>query len=99
MSRLNYFERFRDEKFRKLCVDSLPWPDYKEFWPDFAKYMGRKFYNKANKPVSLSLQLFWIDIPKPDSRKDGSIVPVSALPEHTNINTVLFYRYSGADLQ
>jgi len=95
MKRLNFVERFRDEKYRKWCVDSLPWPDYKEFWPDFARYAGRKFYNKDNKPVSISLQLFWIEIPKPD---DKSFVPVASLPEHTKMNTVLYYRYRSEDL-
>jgi hypothetical protein len=98
MKRLNYIERFRDEKYRKWCVDSLPWPDYKEFWPDFARYTGRKFYNKANKPVSLSLQLYWIEIPKPGSGPNGNAVPAGALPEHTKMNTVLFYRYRPEDL-
>jgi hypothetical protein len=128
MKRLNYIERFRDEKYRKWCVDSLPWPDYKEFWPDFARYTGRKFYNKANKPVSLSLQLFWIEIPAPgkgvpdkgtdakgtdDKRAggkvavgkqadgkaaDGTICAAGALPEHTKLDTVLYYRYRPEDL-
>lgn len=94
MKRLNYWERFRDEKYRKWCVDSLPWPDYKEFWPDFARYAGRKFYKADNKPVSLSLVLYWIDIPKPTDK----IVPVAALPEHTKMNTVFYYRYKPEDL-
>ena len=106
MKRLNYVERLRDEKYRKWCVDSLPWPDYKEFWPDFARYTGRKFYNKANKPVSLSLQLFWIEIPRPGGTAghkkgemiDDKIVPASALPEHTKMNTVLFYQFRPEDL-
>lgn len=94
MKRLNYLERFRDEKYRKWCVDSLPWPDYKEFWPDFARYAGRKFYRPDNKPVSLSLVLFWIEIPSPE----GKIVPVANLPEHTKMNTVFYYRYKPEDL-
>jgi hypothetical protein len=98
MKRLDYLERFRDEKYRKWCVDSLPWPDYKEFWPDFARYAGRKFYNKANKPVSLSLQLYWIEIPPPPRQAGEKIVPVAELPEHTKMNTVFYYRYKPEDL-
>ncbi|MBK7745864.1 MAG: hypothetical protein IPP57_01825 [Candidatus Obscuribacter sp.] len=93
MKRLNYWERFRDEKYRKWCVDSLPWPDYKEFWPDFARYAGRKYYQPNNKPVSLSLLLYWIEIPKPEAK----IVPVAKLPEHTKVNTVFYYRYKASD--
>jgi len=96
--RLDYFERFRDEKYRKWCVDSLPWPAYKEFWPDFARYAGRKFYTQSNKPVSLSLQLYWIEIPKPVVDAKGAILPVSALPEHTKMSTVFYYRYKPEDL-
>ena len=102
MKRLDYFQRFRDEKYRKWTIDSLPWPDYKPFWPDFARYVGRKFYNPVNKPVSLTLQLYWIEIPKPETKGLGNIVapivPAGALPEHTKMNTVFFYRYQPGDL-
>ncbi|HMY04476.1 MAG TPA: hypothetical protein PKA48_14020 [Candidatus Obscuribacter sp.] len=94
MKRLNYIERFKDEKYRKWCVDSLPWPDYKEFYPDFARYVGRKFYNPANKPASLTLLLYWIEIPDPKTK----FTPVAALPEHSKMNTVFYYRYKPEDL-
>src|SRR6516164_7758405 len=46
MDRLNMWERLRWDKWRKLDVDSLPWDIfYKDFWPDFARYVGRKYYN------------------------------------------------------
>jgi hypothetical protein len=92
MNRLSYGERFRLEKFRKWSIDSLPWPDYKEFWPDFARYIGRKHYNQ-NKPSTLSLNLYWIEIPKPSASSN-----VAALPEHTKMSTVFFYKYKAEDL-
>lgn len=99
MKRLDFWQRFKDEKFRKWSIDSLPWPDYKEFHPDFAVYVAKKFYDPAkspkNKPVSLSLQLFWIDIPDPAKH----FTKVENLPEHTRMNNVFFYRFKEGDLQ
>ncbi len=95
MKRLDFWQRFKDEKFRKWSIDSLPWPDYKEFHPDFAVYVGKKFYNPSNKPVSLSLQLFWTDIPDPEKH----FTKVENLPEHTRMNNVFFYRFKEGDLQ
>ncbi len=95
MNRLSYGERFRLEKFRKWSIDSLPWPDYKEFWPDFARYIGRKHYCANNKPASLSLNLYWIEIPKPTA---AGISEVAALPQHTKMSTVFFYKYKAEDL-
>ncbi|CAN5213351.1 hypothetical protein BH11CYA1_BH11CYA1_35660 [soil metagenome] len=95
MNRLSYGERFRLEKFRKWSIDSLPWPDYKEFWPDFARYIGKKHFLANNKPSSLALNLYWIEIPKP---VEGQIVPVAALPQHTKMSTVFFYKYKAEDL-
>ena len=105
MKRLDYVARFRDEKYRKWCVDSLPWPDYKEFWPDFAKYIGRKFYTKTDRPVSLSLLLYWVPIPPPGkvgaapaSSETTAFTPASALPEHSRLSTVFYYQYKPGDL-
>jgi hypothetical protein len=95
MNRLSYGERFRLEKFRKWSIDSLPWPDYKEFWPDFARYIGRKHYCANNKPASLSLNLYWIEIPKPTA---AGISELATLPQHTKMSTVFFYKYKAEDL-
>jgi len=99
MNRLNYWDRFRLEKFRKWSVDSLPWPDYKEFWPDFARYIGRKYNNNNNQPQSLSLNLYYIEIPTLDLNHPHPLVPVTEMPPHTKINTVFFYRYQPADFK
>lgn len=94
MEKLSLIDKFRLEKFRKWSVDSLPWPDYKEFWPDFARYVGRKYYVAQNPPVSLSLILHWIEIPLPEKN-----VARDSLPEHTKTSTVFFYRYRNQDFQ
>jgi hypothetical protein len=96
MERLNMLERFRLEKYRKWSSDSLPWPDYKEFWPDFARYIGRRHYNKANKPISLSLNTYWIETPPLSA--DGGVRPLAKLPRHTKMMHVFFYQYRKEDL-
>ncbi len=94
MDKLTLLDRFRYEKFRKWGVDSLPWPDYKSFWTDTAKFVGRKFYRQENMPVCFSLQLHWIEIPKPET----NFVDRNALPEHTKTNTIFSYRYLKGDI-
>ena len=89
MSQLTMVQRFRDEKWRKLTVDSLPWPHFQQFSPDFARYLGRKYYNPANKPVALSLNLWWVNTPPGISQ--------IALPLHTNHTWVFEYRFSPED--
>lgn len=96
MDKLSLWERFQKEKFRKLDIDSLPWPDYKKYWPDFARYVGRKLYNGRNKPLSLSLNNFWIEIPRPT--KDHC-VSRDQLPSHSKLNNVFYYRYSAEELK
>jgi hypothetical protein len=95
MDKLGLLDRFYYEKFRKLVIDSMPWPSYKSFWIDTAKYVGKKFYCPENKPVWFSLQLHWIEIPKPE----GNLVDRNALPEHTKIYTVFSYKYGKEDFQ
>ncbi len=99
MNRMNYADRFKLEKFRKWSVDSLPWPDYKEFWPDFARYLGRKYNCSDNQPQSLSLNLYYIEIPVLDLNKSQPLVPLTEMPAHTKMNTVFFYRYKPEDFK
>lgn len=94
MKQMSLWQRFKDEKFRKWSIDSLPWPDYKEFWPDFARYVGRQYCTPENKPVDLTLNLYWIEIPQPQAK----LIPVKDLPEHTKYNTVFYYRFKPEDL-
>lgn len=87
--------KFKDEKFRKWSIDSLPWPDYKEFWPDFARFVGRQYQEDGRKPVSLSLLLFWTKIPDPKT----NFCPVEKLPKHTSPSLVFYYLYQPGDLK
>ena len=95
MDRLNLFDRFRLEKFRKFGIDHLPWPEYKECWPDFARYVGRLYYTPTDKPETLSLHLYWVNIPEPGTKGSER----ANLPEHTQFHTVFTYKYSDRDFQ
>jgi len=94
MDRLNMSDRLRWDKWRKLDVDSLPWDKYyKGLWPDFARYIGRKFYNPSDKPVSLELNLFFTDVAPPPKQ------PIESFPWHNKHSTVFIYRYAPEDFQ
>ena len=86
--------RFRDEKWRKWSNDCLPWTEHKEFWPDIARFLGRRFYNPQNKPVYMSLNLWSTDIPTPESGH-----PRQPPPYHTSFNGIFEYRYTPEDFQ
>jgi hypothetical protein len=95
MERLSTFDRFRMEKFRKWDVDCLPGPNYKEFWPDFARFLGCRYYDAENKPVLLSLHIYWTDIPAPQAKLESRDPP----REHTKFATVFTYRYAPEDFK
>ncbi|MBX9696251.1 MAG: hypothetical protein K2Z81_27940, partial [Cyanobacteria bacterium] len=96
MERLNWIDKFRKEKFRKWSVDSLPWEDHKEFWPYFARYVGRELYNAENPPAEFSLCLFWAPIPAP---KETDMVMREKLPVHTKFTHVFTYKYQPEDFK
>ncbi|HIA50827.1 MAG TPA: hypothetical protein EYN91_01885 [Candidatus Melainabacteria bacterium] len=95
MDKLTLVERFKREKFRKWSIDSLPWSRFKDYWPDFARYVGRKYYNPLNKPVSLSLNLRWIEIPSPSQK----FFRQAELPPRTKFNTTFCYKYKPEDFK
>jgi hypothetical protein len=95
MDKLDMLQRFRQEKYRKWSIDSLPWPDHKEFWPYIARYIGRQKYRADNPPVKFTLLLFWTKIPPPLT----SFTSRSKLPPHTSCNNVFTYEYSAEDFR
>lgn len=95
MNKLSIEAKWRDEKWRKLSIDSLPWEDFKNFWPDFARYLGRQYYNPENKPVAMTLLLWWIELPLPTKQ----IVPQTQLPRHSNSNLIFEYHYAPEDFR
>lgn len=95
MDKLDLLERFRLEKYRKWSIDSLPWPDHKQFWPYIARYVGRQKFRADNPPVKLTLLLFWTKIPSPHT----SFTKRTQLPPHTSCNNIFTYEYSSEDFR
>jgi hypothetical protein len=90
MNKLSLSSRFRDEKWRKWSMESLP--NNKEFWPDVARYIGRRFYTAENKPVSVSLNMWSANIPPPSPKNT-----IDKLPFQTNFVCFFVYRYTPED--
>jgi hypothetical protein len=94
MNKLCLETTYNDEKWRKWAGDSVPWPNYKQFWPDLARYIGRKFYNHDNQPTAMVLCLYSVKIPPPTVNQ-----PQSQLPYHTEYSYIFSYRYTPEDFQ
>jgi hypothetical protein len=90
MNKLSLSSRFRDEKWRKWSMEALP--SNKEFWPDVARYIGRRFYTNENKPVSVSLNTWSADIPPPSTKNT-----LDKLPFQTDFGCFFVYRYTPED--
>jgi hypothetical protein len=87
-------EKFRKDKFRKWNGDNVQWDRYKDFWPAFARYVGRLHYNGSGaKPVSCTLMMFQTTVPGPTSH-----VSRAALPQHDQPKFSFFYVYKDGDL-
>jgi len=94
MDKLSMWARFRKEKWRKWGNEVLPWPDYKHYWADSARYIARTCNNAGNPPMQVSLNLHWVKIPPP-----ASGVSCARLPEHNLFSTFFVYRVTAADLK
>lgn len=68
---LDTIQQLRNDRLRKWCSDSLPWPRYKQFWPAMARFTGRKLYTPENPPEELSLYLYWARFPGPATQTPG----------------------------
>lgn len=93
--RMNVFEKFQREKTRKWAIDLLPWEPFAKFQPDFARFVGRQYYNSVNKPVSISLNIHWAKIPP-------AIEPItsqSRLPFKSQFSTKFCYIFRDDDFK
>jgi len=86
--------KFKDEMWRKWAGDSLPFPNYKEFRPDLARYIGRRFYNPENPPVTLTLSWYFTRIPPPAQNR-----PQNKLPYHTVSSPIFEYKFTPEDFK
>lgn len=88
MQKLDYLERFRCEKFRKIFFDCMPWPEYKQFLPDFAQWVADSNQRANNQVQMVSLIHNHCRTPQPDPEH---WVNRCDLPEHNNQTTYFVY--------
>jgi len=86
-------DRNKVEKWRKFALEQSLCVDNRDYWPDLARWFGRKFYIAADKPYSMSYQRWWAKIPPPCE----PCAPRERLPKHTDVNTVFVYKYGAGD--
>jgi hypothetical protein len=89
MQKLDYGQRFRSEKFRKMFFDCMPWPAFQQFLPDFAKFVTDANEWPGNSPRTVCLIHHSCKTPQPEQ---GPWINRSDLPEHTHMLTYYFYR-------
>ena len=89
MQKLGYWERFRSEKFRKMFFDCMPWPNFQQFLPDFAKFVAEANEWPGNSPYTVALIHHSIRMPEPEK---GPWVNRSDWPEHTHQLTYYVYQ-------
>lgn len=64
--KMGFWDKIRNERFRKLANDNLNWRSQNILWPDFARYVVRQVQaSSGKKPVFVSLIRNFQDIPPP----------------------------------
>jgi hypothetical protein len=94
-TKLGLSGKFKDEWWRKWSSDSLPFVNYKQFRPDVAKYLGRRFYNEADPPADFSLTYYTYNFPPPNVK----VYSQTNLPPHSSYSQIFQYQYGAEDFQ
>jgi len=94
-TKLGLAGKFKDEWWRKWASDSLPFVGYKEFRPDLARWVGRRFYNTTDPPETLSLTFYSANFPDPTQ----TVLSQTNLPYHTAYSPVFCYRFDPEDFK
>lgn len=103
---MEQYERYAKDKYSKWSIDWFLNETYREFWPEFARYIGRQEYSATNKPEVITVYLFTTDIEAPWKSKNRTM-PISAdvtgrTPKATIPvfhKTLFCYRYRPEDFQ
>jgi hypothetical protein len=95
MQKMDYVERFRHEKLRKMFYDCMPWPSFAQFLPDFAKFIARANANPNNEPVLITFVHHTRPMPAPDPTH---WVKRDDLPEHIIQTPYFIYKVQPEDL-
>lgn len=93
---MNLNEKYRKDKFHKWDSDCLPWFNYHNFWPGFARWLGNLHYDPGNKPVWCLLLRYESDIPDP---RQGKILEHDAMPPRTRLLNSFLYHYQPEDFK
>jgi hypothetical protein len=75
LDRLSLWDRMQKERYRKYALDNVYKDDDRGLWPDMARYVARLFYHAGRKPIAVSLQRNFSDIPAPE-KGIGKPLPV-----------------------
>lgn len=86
LDRLSLWDRMQKERYRKYALDNVYKDDGRGLWPDLARYVARLFYKAGRKPIAVSLQRHFSDIPTPEK---GIGKPLT-----NGYDTVTFFVYS-----
>lgn len=92
MDRATLLQQLSNEKYRKMFIDCIPWPDYAVFLPSVARFLARANANPANPPVLIALSYFWSSIPPPEHW-----VNRDQLPQPNKFHTYYIYRVQAGD--
>jgi len=95
MQKMDYLERFRREKLRKMFYDCMPWPSFSQFLPDFAKFIARANANPNNEPVLITFVHHTRQMPAPDP---NYWIKRDDLPEHIFQTPYFIYKVQPEDL-
>lgn len=95
MEKLNLWDRFRREKWRKFAVDNMPWSIASYYHEDVARYVARDaFRDPSNPPMQVALTIHWAVVPELPA-----VVPSDRFPEHDKAASFFVYRVRKKDLQ
>jgi hypothetical protein len=94
MERSDEFEKARNEKYRKMFVDCMPFDDFRPFLPSTARFVARANKDPENPPTSVALAMISGKIPPPELA-----VARSELPWWNTYRTYYRYRVQPEDLR
>lgn len=94
MEKMNYWEKFKHEKLRKLFSDCIPWPGYEAFLPSVTQYLAACNQNSENQPAIVTMVFNFADNPPPDPNNWNYR---DKLPFHTEKFVTFLYRVRETD--
>jgi hypothetical protein len=63
MDRADWLVQARDEKYRKMFIDCMPWQPAADLLPAVSRFVARANANPDNPPVRINLCYFWSKTP------------------------------------